>query len=179
LLGLEGFSRAISIAGRRIADSLQACRHQSQSGRHQVTRAISPACSLPLDGEVSRKRGGRRSDAVKRISAATNLARLHHRVGLRPVAHLLRADRRRGAEGQSRDAFPRHLGQALANLYGGMEEGGAFVPVGCRSSSAAPMHRWLPATSRPRTGSICSRAWDRDRGVDMAKLVLATNESAS
>jgi hydroxymethylglutaryl-CoA lyase len=50
-------------------------------------------------------------------------------------------------------------GQALANLYAGMEEGCRVLDSAAAASAAAPTRPAPPATWQPRTWSTCSRAW--------------------
>jgi hydroxymethylglutaryl-CoA lyase len=50
-------------------------------------------------------------------------------------------------------------GQALANLYAGMEEGCRLLDSAAAASAAAPTRPAPPATWQPRTWSTCSRAW--------------------
>ena len=50
-------------------------------------------------------------------------------------------------------------GQALANLYAGMEEGARVIDWRLAVSVVAPLRPAQPVTSRPRTWFICWRAW--------------------
>ena len=50
-------------------------------------------------------------------------------------------------------------GQALANLYAGMEEGARVIDSAAGGLGGCPMRPAPPATSRPRMSSTCWRAW--------------------
>ena len=79
-----------------------------------------------------------------------------------------------GADHPPRDAFPRHYGQALANLYAGLEEA-RVIDTAAGGLGGCP---YAPrATGNVATEDVVYmlEGMGISTGIDMAKLLAATN----
>jgi len=80
----------------------------------------------------------------------------------------------------SRMHFHDTYGQALANLYAGMEEGARVIDFRGRRSRRLPLTRRVrPATSRPEDVVYMLEGMALRPGVDMAKLWRLRTRSAA
>jgi len=157
----EGFSRAnINCSVAESIERFKPVVARAHADGIKVRGYISCVLGCPFDGEV-------------RPQAVVNVARTLWDLGCYEVSlgdtigvgtpmkarQLLRAVAGSVPMAQLAMHFHDTYGQALANLYAGMEEGARVIDSAAGGLGGCPTPPVRPAMSRPRTSSTCSKAW--------------------